>query len=220
MKFLIAIFSAILLFKTIECTCDQDLTVIVSFESLHKLSIWFFKNQFAPVYEELTKCVKWHFIPCSTTQIVDQVKNCDKDDLTQCNLDAMHACAAHIYEDHQYELGKFFICMMTDAEAYCNADQCAKNAGLEWEKIKKCKPSTDAAEYCLNRWNQLNILHVVHVPGVFFNWRYNQSVDEHIFKNFKTHVCERLQKMGKTCDACPPCSAPPSSTTPNGQNSP
>ncbi|XP_065218051.1 uncharacterized protein LOC135843926 [Planococcus citri] len=214
MKLLIVIFCAIVLFKTIECTCDQDLTVIVSFESLNQRSICFFKNQLAPVYEELSKCVKWHFIPCSNTQIVDEVKNCCQDDLTQCKFDAMHACAAHIYEDHEYELGKFFICMMTDGESYDNADQCAKNAGLEWAKIKKCKPSTDAAEYCLNRWNQLNTLHVIRLPGIFFNWRYNISVDDQLFANFKSGVCDRLQKMGKKCDACPPCSAPP-----NGPNS-
>ncbi|XP_065225835.1 uncharacterized protein LOC135849371 [Planococcus citri] len=216
MKFLVTIFCASLLFKTIESNCNndnngQDLTVIVSFQSLHELSIWFFKNQLAPVYEELSKCVKWHFIPCSTTEIVDQVKNCDKDDLQECQLDAMHACAAHIYEDSEYQLGHFFICMMTSEEQFCKGEQCANSAGLDWQKIKKCNPSQQAAKFCVNRYNQLNALHVIHVPGVFFNWKYDVKLDEHIFKNFKEHVCIRLQEMGKSCAACP-------SSPPSGQN--
>ena len=61
-------------------------------------------------------------------QIVDDVLHC-KGGVQECNVDALHACAAHYYENDENNLGKFFLCMMASGNQICDGEkvteQCA-----------------------------------------------------------------------------------------------
>lgn len=48
-------------------------------------------------------------------QIVQNVLQC-KDGIEECKIDALHACAAHFYENDENSLGKFFLCMMASGD--------------------------------------------------------------------------------------------------------
>ncbi|XP_065216714.1 uncharacterized protein LOC135842948 [Planococcus citri] len=184
---------------------DKDLTVVISFESFEIDAEDFFKKQLDPVFNELSKCVTWHFVPCSCSRIVDEVLQC-VNGVGECQIDVLYACAAHYYENDQIKLGNFFICMMTDSNKFIKGEWCAKKACLDWNLLKACKPSEQAGQFCNNRYKQLQDIHAKGMPGVIFNWRFNEQTQAAAQTNLKSAVCERLQKIGKTCDACSNCS--------------
>lgn len=46
-----------------------------------------------------------------------------REGVAECQMDVLHACAAHYYENSEYELGKFFICMMTSDEQFLKGEE-------------------------------------------------------------------------------------------------
>ncbi|XP_065216775.1 uncharacterized protein LOC135842986 [Planococcus citri] len=205
------------------------LEVVISFDSMHCPSMQFFQNQLKPIYEEMSQCVQWHFIPCSTSQIVDDVLKCCGG-VAACQIDVLHACAAHYYENDEYKLGKFFLCMVPDDAQYVKGEACAKEAGLDWKLLNACQPTKEAGTWCDNRFKQLNKLHEPKIPGVLYNMHYDAAAEAESLSCLKTGICNQIKKQGGQCAACgnsgsgggspgsgnPPSGHPPSGNPPSG----
>ncbi|XP_065204265.1 keratin, type I cytoskeletal 9-like [Planococcus citri] len=185
--------------------CGNKLKVTISFDSMDCNSINYMKEQVKPAVDELSGCVEWDFIPCSTSKIVQDVLQC-KDGIDECNIDALHACASHFFQDSQSnELAKFFTCMMTNGDQKTSGQKCAQQAGLDWNKIKGCKPCNDAGKYCDNRYKLLDMLHEPNIPGVMFNRKFDCKKEQDAMKDLKGTICDELKQTGGQCPACNGC---------------
>ncbi|XP_065213188.1 GILT-like protein 1 [Planococcus citri] len=179
---------------------NSKLKVSISIDSLNQDTITFMKNSVQPIFEELSSCILWDFIPCSTSCIVQDVLQC-KSTIQECRVDALYACASNYFKDQPNNAAKFLLCMMTSENQMAAGQECANQAGIDWTQLQGCKPC-EAGQLCENRYNLLVQINQPNIPKVMFNLKYDCEVEQNAIKNLKGTICDQIKQNNMQCLAC------------------